>query len=110
MIDFDLLSKNFKNLTKEQKIERLKSMLDVVREEWNIFQDFYDLIKILGQDISDNILETIYDLILWAMQAIKVEEIEENIEKMEKLRDYISNIKQKEKQEEEDVDNLLKKL
>ena len=106
MINVRKSVQDFNKLSKEEKIKRLKSMLEIVKEEWNIFDDLYKLLEI-DPDISEQIINSIYQAMIKAMYSIQVEEMEKQIEKMEKIKEKIKSVTKEEYQEKQEAEKIL---
>lgn len=109
MINYKQSIAKFAALTYEQKKKKVIAMLDVLKEEWNVFQDLWDLIHVVKTP-SESILDMIYKVIVWAMYSLKEEELEKSVSKLEKIKDKMAGIKHKEKMEKEDADAILNKI
>ncbi len=100
---------SFSTMGYDDKKKKVIAMLDVLKEEWNIFDDLWNLVHI-NEQVSEWILDMIYQVITKAMYTLKEEEMEWAIEKLEWIKDKISNIRNKEKEEQEEAEDVLNKL
>ncbi len=106
MINLKKSINEFHNLSKQEKIKRLKAMLEVVREDGNIFDDLYQLLEI-DPDINEEIVNLIYESMVKAMYSLQVEDIEREIEKMEKIKTKLKNLSKDEEKEKQDAEKIL---
>lgn len=109
MLSYDQSLSSFTKMSYEQKKNKVKAMLEVLKEEWNIFQDLRDLVHI-NDSVSEWILDMIFQVITKAMYSLKEQEMEEAVENLEKIKWKISNIKWREASEKENVDEILNKI
>ncbi len=106
MKNFDL----FKSLPYSEKKEKLKNILWELKENWNIYDDLYNLITFLD-DINENLLDMIYKIILKSIESIESEEIKKTNEKFESIKKLILKIrKEDEINDIEDLEKILSKL
>lgn len=96
----------FSKMKYEDKKKKVISMLEILKEKWNIFDDFWNLVNIT-ENVSESILEMIYQIIVKAMFSIKSEEMEKALVKLEWIKTKIEDIKQKEENEKNNSDKLL---
>ena len=101
----------FRKLSKQEQVEKVRSMLEILKKWDDFFQDFYEMIENLGESIDDDLLITIYSMIENAVIAIENEETQKNISKLSKTKEKLKKIKELEKQQEnEDPDEMLSLL
>jgi coenzyme F420-reducing hydrogenase beta subunit len=109
MINVKKSLSEFHSLPKEEKVKKLKAMLEVVKEEGNIFDDLYNLLEI-DPDVSEDILNMIYESMIKAMYSLQVEEIEKEIEKMEKIKSKVNKLQEEEEKERQEAEDILNSL
>jgi len=102
----------FKNLSKAERYKKVMAMLEILKEDKDIFQDFYEILDHLKENVDDNLLETIYSMIVSAMIVLEEEENRENISRIKTIKEKIEKLKQieKQKKEEDDPDKLLEEI
>ncbi len=71
---------SFDKMTYESKLKKVLAMLEVLRDDGNIFQDLFDLLHISDKP-SESIIEMVYKVITKAMYNVKEEEEEELLRK-----------------------------
>lgn len=99
----------FNKLSYEDKKKKVFAMLNILKEEWNIFQDLWDLMSV-SENVSESIVDMIYQVITKAMYSLKEKEMETAIDKLEQVKDKMNNIKGQEEKENEDADAILEKM
>lgn len=109
MLSYDQSISSFNALTYEQKKKKVISMLEVLKEEWNIFDDLWDLIHV-SDAVSEWILDMIYQVITKAMYSLKEKEMEDAVVNLEKIKSKIWKIKGKEAAEKENAEELLNRI
>lgn len=104
--------KNFEKLDKNNKIEKLKSMLDIIKGDWDLFDDLYNLIVWLWENISEELLISIYTMIEKAIENINSDKLKEDIWNLDKIRKKLNKLKEMEELERknENPDDLLNNL
>lgn len=100
---------SFSQMNYEQKKQKVISMLEVLKEWGNIFEDLWNLVHI-KEEVSESILDMIFQVITKAMYALKSEEMEKALKKLENIKDKIWDIRQKEAQEQESAEDVLASL
>lgn len=103
---------NFEKLDKNKKIEKLKSMLDIIKGDWDLFDDLYNLIVWLWGNISEELLISIYTMIEKAIENINSDKLKEDIWNLDKIRKKLNKLKEMEELERknENPDDLLNNL
>lgn len=97
---------SFRNMKYEDKKKKVVAMLDVLKEDGNVFEDLWNLVHI-NSTVSEWVLDMIYQLITKAMYTLKEEEMEASIEKLENLKVKISDMREQENYEKWDADSIL---
>ncbi len=102
----------FKNIGKEDQLKKVLSMLEVLKWDQDLFDDLYNLVSALWEDITSELLYSIYSTIENALLNIDKDALKEDLQKIDKLRNKLKQLKNMEKQEreQEDPDNLLSNL
>lgn len=108
MVTYDLAISSFSKLTYDQKKEKVVTMLEMLKEDGNIFEDLWNLVNI-SDNVSESILDMIFQVITKAMYTVKEEEMENALEKLESMKNRVSNL-QSQGREEEEADEILSKL
>ncbi len=100
----------YDDYTYTQKINKLLSMLEMLREEGNIFDQLYLILS--EKELDEEYLHEIHNTLLNAMYQIDVKGIEDSMEKLEKSKENIENIKKMEdnEQKQNDPEKILKNL
>lgn len=106
MIPQSKLLSAYDELSYEAKIQKVMAMLSILKEEGNIFSDLYEILEI-WDGISESFVDTIYQIITKAMYSLHSEELDLAVNKLEQAKSKISQMKEKEKQEEWNPDDLL---
>ncbi len=106
MIPQSKLLSAYDDLSYEEKIKKVKAMLSILKEEGNIFSDLYEILEI-WEGISETFVDTIYQIITKAMYSLHTEELDLAVDKLEQAKNKINRMKEKEKQEEGNPDDLL---
>lgn len=101
--------KQFSALSYENKKKKVVSMLKILKEEWNVFDDLYNLVNVIW-NISEDFLMMVYKVITKAMYAIKEKEVEKAVEKLENIKDKISSMREKEAKEKENTEDILARI
>lgn len=109
MVSYNDAIASFSKLTYDQKKQKVIKMLEMLKEEWNIFDDLWNLVHI-SENVSESILDMVYQVITKAMYTIKEEEMEKAVVKLESIKDKMWNIRAQSKVEQEDADEILSKL
>lgn len=109
MISYNQSLIQFNKMDYEDKKKKVVAMLDVLREDDNIFQDLWDLIHVTDHP-SESILKVIYQVVVKAMYSMQEKELDDAVDKLEGVKEKMKNIKEKEAQEEGDADELLDEL
>lgn len=109
MQTYDQSVSQFSQLTYENKKKKVVAMLDILREEWNVFSDLWDLVHV-NEDVSEGIIDMIYQVITKAMYSIREQEMEDAVERLEKLKWKMSEIREQEKAETESADDILSQI
>ena len=112
MTKIDDKIKNFEKLDKNKKIEKLKPMLDIIKGDWDLFDDLYNLIVWLWENISEELLISIYTMIEKAIENINSDKLKEDIWNLDKIRKKLNKLKEMEELERknENPDDLLNNL
>lgn len=108
MVTYDVAITSFSKLTYDQKKEKVITMLEMLKEDGNIFEDLWNLVNI-SETVSESILDMIFQVITKAMYTVKEEEMENALEKLETMKNKVSNL-QTQWREEEEADELLSRL
>jgi len=111
----DLLEKklnNFKKLSKEEQYKKVLSMLEILKWDGDLFDDLYSLVLALENDISSELLYSIYSTIETALLNLDKEALKEDLQKIDKIRNKLKKLKEVEQKEREDEnpDDLLNNL
>lgn len=109
MQTYDQSVSQFSQLTYENKKKKVVAMLDILREEWNVFSDLWDLVHV-NEDVSEGIIDMIYQVITKAMYSIREQEMEDAVERLEKLKWKMSEIRAQEKAETDSADDILSQI
>ncbi|MEF2176069.1 MAG: hypothetical protein V3575_06340 [Candidatus Absconditabacteria bacterium] len=109
MQTYDQSVSQFSQLTYENKKKKVVAMLDILREEGNVFSDLWDLVHV-NEDVSEGIIDMIYQVITKAMYSIREQEMEDAVERLEKLKGKMSEIREQEKAETESADDILSQI
>jgi len=86
MVSYNDAIASFSKLTYEQKKQKVIKMLEMLKEEGNIFDDLWNLVHI-SENVSESILDMVYQVITKAMYTIKEEEMEKAVVKLESIKD-----------------------
>lgn len=110
MFDINKRKILFDSLSYEGKRVRILSMLEIIKEDWNIFDELYNILS--EKNVEQDVLYEIHITILEAIYQIDVEKMEESLSNLEKLSNSLSEIKEKEKKDDmkEEPDMLLNHL
>lgn len=100
---------SFSQMNYDQKKAKVIAMLEVLKEEWNIFEDLWNLVHI-NERVSEWVLDMIYQVITKAMYTLKEEEMEWAIEKLEWIRDKVANIDKQAQAEQAQAEDVLNQL
>lgn len=109
MQTYDQSVSQFSQLTYENKKKKVVAMLDILREEWNVFSDLWDLVHV-NEEVSEWIIDMIYQVITKAMYSIREQEMEDAVERLEKLKWKMSEIRAQEKAETDSADDILSQI
>ncbi len=111
MSSFEKSVSDFSEFTYQQKKDKVVSMLEVLREEGNIFDDIWQLINHIW-NISEEILDIIHKIIVRAVYNLHEIELKKWVEHLENMKTNLENIKQKEKseKEKEEAESLLEDI
>ena len=85
MISYAQSLKTFEMMTYQQKKDKVLAMLQVLREDGNIFQDLWELMHI-NDNVSETIIDMIYQVITKAMYSVKEQEMEQAVDRLEKVK------------------------
>ena len=102
----------FKTLEKEDQFKKVLSMLEILKWDGDLFDDLYNLVSALWEDITSELLFSIYSTIENALSNIDKDALKEDLQKINKLRNklkQLKNIEEKER-EQENPDDLLNNL
>lgn len=109
MLSYDQSISSFTTMSYDQKKKKVISMLEVLKEEWNIFDDLWDLIHV-WDTVSESVIDMIYQVITKAMYSLKEQEMEDAVENLERIKSKITKIKWKEAAERENAEELLNRI
>ena len=113
MISYEEYLNKFNNMDYESKKKKIINMLDVIREDGNVFQDIWKLITNID-NIWEWFIDIAFKIIAKSMYSIKEDQIEESISEMERLKSKLENLKEQETkekaQESNEADELLNKI
>jgi len=112
MISLQKKLEKFNKLPKENRYKKVLAMLEILKENDSFFQDFYELVSSLEENIQDELLESIYSMIVSAMIAMEEKENEENLSKLSKTSEKLKKLRELEEKQrqEEDPDKLLEEI
>ena len=110
-----MLSKEqFKKLSYDEKFQIVSDIYSNFSDSEGILKDLSDLLKVLGTNISDYLLDQMYILVYDLLESKKLELKEQEKKKLDKIKAKLSNLQQKEKKEkkkeEEQLDQLLENV
>jgi len=112
MISLQKRIDEFNKLSKENRYKKVLAMLEILKENDSFFQDFFDLLDTLKENIQDELLESIYSMIVSAMIAMEEKESKEILSKLSKTSDKLKKLRELEEKQrqEEDPDKLLEEI
>ena len=99
----------FKKLSFEDKKAKVLKMLGILKWSENLFDDLYNIVNNL-ENISEDLLISIYSTIQSAIENMDNEKIKNDIAKMEKIKKRLQKIKEMEEKEKDDPEKLLEQL
>ena len=102
----------FEKLDYKQKYDTVLSMLEVLKEWDDMFSDFYDLLLSLKEETSENLLITIYSLIVSTINEVEKENKEKEYKKLEKMKEKLKKLQEMEEKEktDEDLDKMIEAI
>jgi len=102
----------FSKLWKKEKIDIVKKMLSIIKWWWDIFDDLYELIDVLWEDVSNSLLLSIYTSIRTAVENINMQKLNKEVENIKKIKDKVNKLKELEemKKNEENPEDLLENI
>ena len=104
MKDTDI--ENFIQLNHKQKYEKIVSIFDMIKSNSQFLADLGELITQI-QDIDDELIISLYKTIISIINETSEEKIKKWINNLISIQEKIRRIRQKEKEECENPDNLL---
>lgn len=106
--------KEFSLLEREIKLQKLLNMLEVFDWWNNLFTDIFNLMKELKENISEDLMISIYIILNETMENLTNENIWKSLNKIKEIKNKFIELKEKEekerKKEKEENDNLLLQL
>ena len=109
-----LTKEQFKWLSYDEKFQIIEDIYSNFSDSEWILRDLYELLKALNKEISDYLLNQMYNLVFDLMESKKLKLKETEKEKLAKIRNKLNSLKIKEqeekKQEEENLDRLLENV
>jgi len=99
----------FKKLSFEDKKAKVLKMLEILKWSVSLFDDLYNIVNNL-ENVSEDLLVSIYSTIQSAIENIDNEKIKNYIDKMEKIKKHLQKIKEMEEKEKDDTEKLLEQL
>jgi len=109
-----LTKEQFKWLSYDEKFQIIEDIYSNFSDSEWILRDLYELLKALNKEISDYLLNQMYNLVFDLMESKKLKLKEKEKEKLAKIRNKLNSLKIKEqeekKQEEENLDRLLENV
>jgi len=107
MFDSQKAKTEFESLAHEQKVWKVKEILEMMSKKSDFFADLYNHFKD-REDIADNVVDYIYNVV---MDLINNKQ-ESDLTKIDKLHNLIKYINQKEADEKakENPDDLLNQM
>ncbi len=111
MFDIKKREVKFEWLDYEQKKQKIMNMLEIIKEQWNVFYDLYDILS-KENSVSEDTLIEIHNILLDTMYHIDVKNMENSLQELEEQKNNINWIKEKERNESinEDPDKILNNL
>ncbi len=102
----------FKNTSKEDQLKKVLNMLEILKWDQDLFDDLYNLVSALENDISSELLYSIYSTIENALLNIDKDALKEDLQQIDKLRNKLKRLKDMEQKErtQENPDDLLNNL
>jgi len=100
----------FKNLSKEQKVSRLISILEILKWDWDLFDDLYQLVETLKDNISNDFLDNLYEIIASAIKNLNDSKLKKDIEKMDKIRQRLKKLKEIEEKNNDNPEEILQQI
>ena len=99
----------FKKLSFKDKKAKILKMLEILKWSVSLFDDLYNIVNNL-ENISEDLLISIYSTIQSAIENMDNEKIKNDIAKMEKIKKRLQKIKEMEEKEKDDPEKLLEQL
>jgi len=102
----------FKKMWKDDQLKKVLEMLEILKWDQDLFDDLYSLLSTLKEDISSELLYSIYSTIENALSNIDKDALKEDLQKIDKLRNKLKKLKdiEQKEREQENPDNLLDNL
>lgn len=106
-----------KELPHEDKFKKLLAMLSVLKEdnEDSVFYDLYEILRIWN-GISENFVNTVYQIIIDLIASIGKEDMDEAASKIEDMKSMMESMRKEEVEESEkdesesETDRLLNEI
>lgn len=99
---------NFKKLKSEDKNNALLFLLEKLRKPDNFFEKLYLIVN--QEDMDESALETIYSIVIKNILLYKDWKKKEKLEEISKTQDKILEIRNAEKEDLENIDDMLNNI
>lgn len=100
---------NFKSLSYDAKLQKVKTMLDALQEVWGILAEFKKLIQINNRP-ENTIIEMIYVTIIQTADQIQQQIHDSKMQEFVDIRQALDKIKVQEKADQWNTDDILDQL
>ena len=109
MINTEKILLDYNKMSYNNKRKKVLIMLETIKEQWNVFENLYKLINEY-EDIWEDVINTIHNLLVKAMYKVQSNEMENMVKNFENLQNKLDNIKDMEKKEKENADDIIKNI
>ncbi len=113
MLDYDEYIKKFNEMDYQSKKDKLINMLEVVKKDWNIYEQVWNLLKKV-ENIPESMIDKLGKLVIDWIYSADADKRENNQNEMKEVKNKLESMKQKEEKEQEkdheEADRLLDKI
>lgn len=105
-----LTKEQFKWLSYDEKFQIIEDIYSNFSDSEGILKDLYELLKALNKEISDYLLNQMYNLVFDLMESKKLKLKETEKEKLDKIKNKLNSLKIKEQEEKKQEEGKLEEL
>ena len=96
-----LTKEQFKWLSYDEKFQIIEDIYSNFSDSEGILKDLYELLKALNKEISDYLLNQMYNLVFDLMESKKLKLKETEKEKLDKIKNKLNSLKIKEQEKKD---------